>query len=91
MHLCSLASWAGSAGPAVKRQRAGSPEATGCLDFSQGIFGKCQNRNLLTKTGSVSIQAQPRDQVETLLFQQRWVARFYFQVRMYALLGMFII
>lgn len=40
--------------------------AAGCLDFSQGKVGKCQNRNLLTKTGGVSIRAQPCDQVETL-------------------------
>lgn len=54
----------------AKCQGVGIPRAAGCLDFSQGIFGKCQNRNLLTKTCNVSIQARPRDQVQTLLFQQ---------------------
>lgn len=33
----------------AKHQCPGSPRATGCLDFSQGIFGKCHSRNLLTK------------------------------------------
>lgn len=52
----------------AKCQGVGIPRAAGCLDFSQGIFGKCQNRNLLTKTCNVSIQARPHDQVQTLLF-----------------------
>lgn len=66
-HLHSLAAQA-------KCQGVGIPRAAGCLDFSQGIFGKCQNRNLLTKTCNVSIQAWPRDRVQTLLFQQFWGA-----------------
>lgn len=61
-HLHSLAAQA-------KCQGVGIPRAAGCLDFSQGIFGKCQNRNLLTKTCDISIRAWPRDQVQTLLFQ----------------------
>lgn len=37
-HLRSFAGRAGGARAAAKRQRAGSPGAAGCLDFSQGIF-----------------------------------------------------
>lgn len=73
-HLHSLAAQA-------KCQGVGIPGAAGCLDFSQGIFGKCQNRNLLTKTCNVSIQARPHDQVKTLLFQQFWVAPMGFQIK----------
>lgn len=69
--------------------------AAGCLDFSQGKFGKCQNRNLLTNSGGVSIRAQPCDQVETLftavLGGKVVFFFFFFKVRMCFLLEMFVI